>query len=142
MNFEQVTAYLEEKFGVILDWTSETVLPTLKELAHRIATYNIVKDSVVIVICGAIFTITAIFFTKEIKAWIHKDYNNWYIEEEHEFDDWSHPVLTSLGFGFTAIFALLSFLSAAFFIACSVDLMKWIFIPEIQLFDYIKDLMA
>lgn len=147
MNFEQITAYLEEKFGIVLDWTSETALPMLKELAHRIATYNIVKDSIIVGICGIAIVASVFFFRKLFKAWHDKEYKGLLIEREERVgykweDRYEYNVVSPTGVALIVLSTVAVFFGTIFIIASSVDLTRWIFIPEIQLFDYIKDFMA
>lgn len=134
MNFEQVTAYLEEKFGIVLDWTSETILPTLKELAHRIATYNIVKDSIIVVVCLIVIVGSMIFFIKEYKAY-KESADSWLID----------PHFGDLSFKASIITAVLGLIAVIAIILClcmTGNLLNWIFIPEAQLFNYVKFLIG
>lgn len=140
MNFEQVTAYLEEKFGIVLDWTSETALSMLKELAHRITIYSIVRNSIVIVICGAILAVAAVFFTKEIKAYTTGNEKSWFIGATYE--GFYSPDLSFPAIFLSVILGISAIVSSICFFVYTIDLVHWIFIPEIQLFDYIKNLMA
>ena len=133
MDFEQVTAYLEEKFGVVLDWTSETALPMLKELMHRITMYNTIKYGIGTLVCGIALIVAIIFFTKEIKAYMDEK-NSWFI-------DYVDPICNSLTLPaliFTVIIGFATIFSLPFFFYNMSRFINWICIPEVQLFEYIK----
>ena len=61
-----------EKFGVVIDWTSNNVLPQLQILVKKFATYKIITDSSqvlisIVLIVGGIVAIKKIFISyKEI----------------------------------------------------------------------------
>ena len=55
--FIEVLDALCEKFGIVIDWTSQNVIPYVTDLATRIITYEIWTSVVWIVITGIVFLI-------------------------------------------------------------------------------------
>ena len=134
MNFEQVTAYLEEKFGVSLDWASDTILPMLKELMHRVTVYHIVSDSIIIVVCLLVIIGSMIFFAKEIKAYREQEDSSWFLETYGDLT-FSAIMITVILAMFTAVAIVLSLWAIG-------NLLNWVFIPEVQFFKYVSVLIG
>lgn len=134
MNFEQVTSYLEEKFGIVLDWTSETVLPMLKDLMHRVVTYHIVSDSIIIAVCLIAIVGSAIFFAKEYKAYREQE-DSWFLDDVLGDLSFSAIMVTSFLGAMTVVAIVLS-------LCMTGNLLKWIFIPEVQFFRYVSALIS
>ena len=134
MNFEQITAYLEEKFGIVLDWTSDTVLPMLKELMHRVTVYHIVSDSIIIVVCLLVIIGSMIFFAKEIKAYREQEDSSWFLETYGDLT-FSAIMITVILAMFTAVAIVLSLWAIG-------NLLNWVFIPEVQFFKYVSVLIG
>ena len=55
--FIEVLDALCEKFGIVIDWTSQNVVPYLTDLAARIITYEISTSAVWITIAAILFLI-------------------------------------------------------------------------------------
>ena len=134
MNFEQITAYLEEKFGIVLDWTSDTVLPMLKELMHRVTVYHIVSDSIIIVVCLLVIIGSMIFFAKEIKAYREQEDSSWFLE--------TYGDLTFSAIMITVILAMFTAVAIVLSLCATGNLLNWVFIPEVQFFKYVSVLIG
>jgi hypothetical protein len=137
----EVLDYLFEKFGIAIDWTAENIMPYVQELAGKLVTYNIVSDvmwlvlSVLVIIgcCGYARILYGSYKTCETtkKATLLMEY---YSDLE--------TVDFSVGGCITTIIAVVGFVLSlvALFVNCG-DLIKWIFIPELQLVEYMSDLI-
>lgn len=56
---------LGERFGILIDWSSENILPYLQDLMNRFIKYDIAIN-ILIIILGIIFLIIAILAIKKI----------------------------------------------------------------------------
>ena len=55
--FIEVLDALCEKFGIVIDWTSQNVMPYLTDLATRLISYEIWTSAAWIVILGVAFIV-------------------------------------------------------------------------------------
>ena len=55
--FIEVLDALCAKFGIVIDWTSQNVMPYLTDLATRLVSYEIWTSAAWIVILGAVFVV-------------------------------------------------------------------------------------
>ena len=55
--FIEVLDALCEKFGIVVDWTSQNVMPYLTDLATRLISYEIWTSAARIVILGVVFVV-------------------------------------------------------------------------------------
>lgn len=58
---------LGQRFGIAIDWSSENVMPYLKDLVSRFTTYEI-ATSIMWLIVGLIFLLAGIFSIKIVKS--------------------------------------------------------------------------
>lgn len=136
--------YLFEKFGIAVDWTTENVMPYVEQLAEKIVTYKIVTDSILVgvsIIAIIICCICAKTLYTNYQQCVTKKETNlfWDVYERV----WSKDIdLTGFGFVFSAS-ATVSFVVAFIVFICSfAGLIKWIFIPELQLIEYVSNLVS
>lgn len=136
--------YLFEKFGIAVDWTTENVMPYVQELAEKIVTYKIVTNSTWILISVIIIIACCIYLkkmhtsykqceiTKESNV-LWKYYKGVYSGESVDLTDTGKATAWVMTFVFP--FGFIAFI-------CSFSsLLKWIFIPEIQLIEYVSNLV-
>lgn len=135
MNFTQITNYLEEKFHVVLDWTSETVFPILKDIAHRVAAAQLTKFSFLSFVCLMIIIGCIIYYVKCFKAFKTKDENSILITSS----DYGIE-LSSGAFGMVIIVAFILIAAFGSLIDNVVKLINWVFVPEVELFKYVSSL--
>ena len=113
----EVLNYLGEKLGVTIDWTSENVLPYVQTLCGKYINWEI-ATSVVWIVIGLILIILAIISFKGAKD----------------------PDIYDEGFLYMVFVILLLF--GVVMILCQIfDIIKCIYIPELQIYEYIKSLM-
>jgi len=139
MNSEEIIKVIDElckKFGVAIDWTSQNVLPYIKELCHRIAIYKISMNAIGIFI-GLVFLVLGICLSKKvISEYLYCQKNQ---KDTAWWDYFCGPepsaLISMVGIGIAGIIAL-SVLS------CSIsELIKWVVVPELGLFEYLQGLM-
>lgn len=70
---EKTLAELLEKFGIVFDksvgFTTQTIMPYLKELLARMRTYYVISDTITLVVSLVCLILLALLFVK-----IFKDY--------------------------------------------------------------------
>ena len=126
----KVLEYLGEKVGVAIDWTAENVMPYLEDLLSRFVKFNIVSEIMRIII-ALIFVIgVGITTYKLCKYGIKK-------LQEDRYSSWD------IGAPLVGIFGgVCEIMSIIWFFVSIFTLLKWIFIPEMQIFDYIHTLIG
>lgn len=108
----KVLDYLGQKLGVAIDWSNQNALPYLEELAHKYINYEI-ATSVAWLIIGIVILIFGIFLFRKRK------------ESEVCF--------------FVSMICFLGSFSIIFFQV--MDIIKCIFLPELQIYEYLQYLM-
>lgn len=121
-----VLDYLCSKFGIAIDWTSENVMPYLKELCERYISYEVFTSVAWIVIIIAITGIIAIPLSITHKK---ASASGWY-------DDISIVAIT-----FWVLFVAMAIVSI--FVVCTqvFDIIECYTIPEKTILEYLKYLM-
>ena len=138
MNSEEIIKVIDElckKFGVAIDWTSQNVLPYLKEVFSRIVTYNIITSSLSAVL-GIIFFILGVILGKKVIKEGIKSVSN---KKDSIWWDYGYgPEFLSI----LAIIGASACLIAGLVITCcSVsDLIQWIVAPELGLYHLIQNM--
>ena len=117
--FIEVLDALCEKFGIVVDWTSQNVVPYLTDLAARIITYEIWTSAAWIVIVAIVFLI-ALKMTKNL---CKEDRF-----EDEWFSGWIIRIITGIIF-----FTVIGF--EVF------DIIEALALPEKTLYDFITRLM-
>lgn len=118
--------YLGEKMGVAIDWTSSNVQPYLEELFSRYINWEI-ATSVTWIIVGFILLIIAIYCLRKFKL-AYEDSS-----KKDYYDDSYLPWL---------VFLIISSLTSIPTILTQVfDIVRCIYLPELQLYNYLTALM-
>jgi len=135
----KVLDYLGEKFGVAIDWTQENVLPYLQDLLSRFAGYRI-AISVFWIIAAIVGCFLFIYLGKKMVA-------SFKTTREKKvdtllFETWGDSMNPTV-LGAFAIFGLiaLAVTSIGVFFCSAEELIKWIFIPELPMIEYLKGLV-
>lgn len=120
--FTQVTTYLEEKFGIVIDWSQENIIPYIKELCAKIVKYNITIN-----IIGAVISFAFMLISGFLLGYIIKQYC--YLSKAEDLEPLKHtsPLfnvrcscfeLNFAGCGVLLVSIVLALLSASVFIKC------------------------
>lgn len=146
MNFEEFKKafdFLAEKFGMAVDWTADNVLPYVKEVGVRVAKYIITEKSIGVAISLFFIVLTTILFVKiaqEYAKAINKDksfkglfYTHNKYSEDPEIRDGTIVILV--------IGVVIAVSAAICFFICLSSLLKWIFIPELAILEYLKTII-
>ena len=136
--------YLFEKFGIAVDWTTENVMPYVEQLAEKIVTYNIVTNS--IWLCVSVITIiVCCVWAKKLytsyKQCVTKKETN--LIWKYDKNSWSEYFdLTGFGCVLSTLALFFSIVGTLAFICSFASLVQWIFIPELQLMEYVGNLVS
>ena len=125
MNFSEQTIsildYICNKFGIVIDWTSDNVWPMVEMLAGKYIKWEIASSILWIIL----FFISIIICTIGIKLIIKHIKNSSYVDEM-----WvAFCVFISLG-----LFGLACGIAAQAF-----DIARCIVFPELEIFEYLKE---
>jgi len=113
-----------EKFGIAIDWTSQNVVPYLKELMGRFINYEVVT-SIFWIIVGVIAIIIPVIVIKKISKYAEKDY----------YSDWRFYQVVTIIFGSFIVFTFLIMILFQIY-----DIIECYTIPEKVIFDYLNSL--
>lgn len=117
-----------EKFGIAIDWTSQNVVPYLKELGGRFINYEVVT-SIFWIIVGVIAIIIPVIVIKKISKYAEKE-----IEEDY-YSDWRFYQVVTIIFGSLIVFTFLIMILFQIY-----DIIECYTIPEKVIFDYLNSL--
>lgn len=118
----QVLDNLGEKFGLVIDWSSENILPYANELMNKAVSYKLWINIIPLALITIIVIISWVVFCKTIK----KKNFSWY--------DMNGFISLSLGIAFSIIFIVVLFTSIQTIITCLT-------FPEKIIFDMIKSML-
>ena len=134
--------YLFEKFGIAVDWTTENVLPYVEQLAERIVTYNIITETLWVI--ASILAIIGCCVYVRILCGSHKLCKT--TKEDTILCSYSSLVecadLSTIGFVGSLIAGATTITSIVCLFNDVGDLLKWIFIPELQLVEFVSNLVS
>lgn len=132
---DQIIAVLDnlcEKFGLAIDWTSETILPHITVLAEHLVTYEIWKSAASIVMM-VFWTIVSIILTKKFYPTFKKKIE----ENRHSYSDFWEMASV-----FVCIGLALLWLGALICISVNtMQIIKCLTFPELFIFEYIQNLI-
>ena len=119
--FIEVLDALCEKFGIVIDWTSQNVMPYLTDLATRLVNYEILTSVAWIVILGVAFVV------------IWKLTKN--VRKDGSFDNEEKCVCAWVTCCFIGIIFVV--------VACVevFDIIRALAIPEVVIYGFLKGLM-
>ena len=134
--------YLFEKFGIAVDWTTENVMPYVEQLAEKIVTYNIVTNAIwvivsVLAIIGCCVYVRVLYGSYKLCNTTKKD--TLLVDYLSSYDSTDFSVV---GFICTIVFGGASVASVICLLVNGADLIKWLFIPELQLVEYVSNLVS
>lgn len=131
--------YLFEKFGIAVDWSTETVLPAVQALMERYAKYQIVRSCIWIAICLLILLVIALIYKRAFA-----DYRNlekakstpfWYVGYDDKWrmsETFETITYFAAGFGIVAIIGIICYV---------INITSWVCIPEIEFTKAVSNLI-
>lgn len=109
---------LGRRFGIAIDWSSENVMPYLKDLVRRFTTYEI-ATSIMWLILGLIFLLAGIIFSIKIVKSKNRDIHG------------------------AALFSVILALIGVVMVVCQIlDMIICYTIPEKMIFEYLNCLLS
>lgn len=118
----KILDYICEKFGIAIDWTSETIWPTIQTLAAKYISWEI-ASSIIWIIIWAIAMIICLLVIKWISRYV----------KDNEHGIWDDPQIAGVVFSyiFMVVFGVA---------ACSqvFDIVKCIVFPELEIFEFLR----
>lgn len=125
----QVLEYLAEKMGVTIDWSQQNVLPYVQQICEKYIRYEI-ATSVMWLVVGLMFVASTICWIREYKYCMKK------------FDECWWSSLWDFVAMLCVVALVLCAISGILIILVQMnDIMRCIFLPEAQIYSYIKSLM-
>lgn len=119
---------LSKRFGVAIDWSSENVLPYLKELSERV-----VKHETVILIVNILFCMTTIaimyFVGKRVLCFFWKKYKE---DKYSTYDFWAYLLGLIMAILFVVLFVTI--------VSDANKLITCLTLPEKVLIDFMKNI--
>lgn len=130
---------LAKRFGIAIDWTSENVMPYLKDLFDRIQMYLIMNDATWIVIGVTMITVCILLtrmMMKKHKECVESSNNNtFFIHSELDRTVWQ----TDIGVSISALIFIFGVIGM-FSLCCNLgDIYRDILIPEMEVLRYITN---
>ena len=129
---EEIIKVLDElgkRFGIVIDWSSQNIMPYLQELLKRFICYQNITACVWIIISIAM-TICGVIMLKFLNKWRKSDgYNS------DSYDD--DELLAVLGYIFSIIIIALGI---GLMIGNILGIAKNICMPEMVVYEYIKNI--
>lgn len=135
-----VLEYIGEKLGIAIDWTSENIWPQVLDILGRYRILQIVISSIWFSVALIALVVFICLWVKIFKAYLacikDKQSNLWW--------NWLsyHGNADSTSFVFTAVLlsAIAFFLIVPTLIIEPGEILKWVFIPEIQFLELFKSI--
>lgn len=129
---EEIIKVLDElgkRFGIVIDWSNQNIMPYLQELLKRFICYQNITACVWIIISIAM-TICGVIMLKFLNKWRKSDgYNS------DSYDD--DELLAVLGYIFSI---LIIALGIGLIIGNTLGIVKNICMPEMVVYKYIKNI--
>lgn len=129
---EEIIKVLDElgkRFGIVIDWSNQNIMPYLQELLKRFICYQNITACVWIIISIAM-TICGVIMIKFLNKWQKSDgYNS------DSYDD--DELLAVLGYIFSI---LIIALGIGLIIGNTLGIVKNICMPEMVVYEYIKNI--
>lgn len=118
---------LAEKFGIVIDWGSESILPYLTDLMNRIVRYEI-STSIVWIVIGVIVCVLGIITSFQVHKWCEKYHD----DDIYMFLIVTIPVVT---------------IPAVLFGICMIvyqthDIIRCMYIPEAVAYDVFRNMFT
>lgn len=122
----EVMEYISSKLGIVVDWTSETAVPVIEEIADKYIRWEINTSITYIVIC-AVVCIICLCCSKFVKRfWVEYQTTN-------DYDYVGFAVILSVVLIIALIRCVVTTCTEIF------DIIKCTTFPELQLYEYITE---
>ena len=117
----KILDYICEKFGIAIDWTSETIWPTIQTLATKYIRWEI-ASSILWIIIWSITMIICFVLIKKINRCVKNNDGCWY-----------DGTVIGIGLSYAGVVAFGTAICSQVF-----DIVKCIVFPELKLFEFLQ----
>ena len=134
---------LARRFGLVIDWADQNVMPYVTELLGKFISYKIAVNVIPIIIFVIMFGVDIWFCRKLYKYFVQAkkdDTSNILIDVDKYFGIRNYD-FTPLSFVISIILVILSIALAFFFVDSVLNLLKLVYIPELYIIEYISQYM-
>ena len=136
MNFsEQIIKILDDlskRFGVVVDWSSENILPYAQDLCTRITKYELITRIATLVLLVIMMTIGITLLGKVFSEW--KNIKKGKLENNDsiyfERVRYLGIELTGIGWAFIIVGGTLMLITAMIIPCCIEDIIECVYLPE------------
>lgn len=129
---------LAERFGMVIDWSQENVLPYIQDLSDRIVRYDIAKSCIWIIL-GLLFIFGGLLFiTQQRRISIKNKKRTFLFDEDGDFRNGYYEDSQTL---FVVFYVIISIIFIIFIISNVFDIIRDIYLPEKLIIYTIKSLM-
>ena len=126
---EEIIKVLDElgkRFGIVIDWSNQNIIPYLQELFKRFICYRNITACVWIIISIAI-TISGVVMFRSLNKWRKSD----------DYDDYDDDILALLGYIFSVF---ITALGIGLIIGNMFGIIKNVCMPEMAIYEYITNI--
>ena len=144
MNFsDQLIKILDDlgkKFGVLVDWGGDNVMPYAQDLCSRIAKYNLATNIFGLVVVVILFLIGEVLLLKFYSEWKRLKKDSIKIEDCVCFDEnyYGGGSINGLGMAFLIVGASLTVIGLIAIPCYICDIIEGIYLPEKVIIDMIQ----
>ena len=126
---EEIIKVLDElgkRFGIVIDWSNQNIIPYLQELLKRFICYKYITACVWIIISIAI-TISGVVMIRSLNRWRKSD----------DYGDYDDDMLVGLGYIFSVFIIALGI---GLIIGNMFGIIKNVCMPEMAIYEYITNI--
>ena len=126
---EEIIKVLDElgkRFGIVIDWSNQNIIPYLQELLKRFICYRNITACVWIILSIAM-TISGVGMIRALNKWRKSD----------DYDDYNDDMLALLGYIFSVSIVALGI---GLIIGNMFEIIKNVCMPEMVIYEYITNI--
>lgn len=126
---EEIIKVLDElgkRFGIVIDWSNQNIIPYLQELLKRFICYRNITACVWIILSIAM-TISGVGMIRALNKWRKSD----------DYDDYNDDMLALLGYIFSVFIVALGI---GLIIGNMFEIIKNVCMPEMVIYEYITNI--
>ena len=133
----QVIDALCEKFGIVIDWTSENVIPYLEVLCGKLIAYEI-GTSIAWMVIWLVASLSSIIATKKLIPAFKTGLEKEKAKRSYYNDVWDWEIIT-----FFAIIGLvfINIISILVIVFQTMNIIKCVTFPEMYIFEYVQSIV-
>ena len=126
---EEIIKVLDElgkRFGIVIDWSNQNIIPYLQEVLKRFICYRNITACVWIILSIAM-TISGVVMIRSLNRWRKSD----------DYDDYDYDILALLGYIFSVF---ITALGIGLIFGNMFGIIKNVCMPEMAIYEYITNI--